>query len=92
MRALMTDGHPVVAMVRARSRRPVRRNRNAGPSRTRKVPAPLPDAAEPLDERKSPNLAALRAGDRQQHLRQARRAGLSRKQASRHADEHLREA
>lgn len=78
-------------MVRARANRPVRRNKNAGPSRSRRAPAPLPDAARPLDEEQYPNLAALRAGDRQQHLRQARRAGLTRAQASRHADEHLRE-
>lgn len=75
-------------MVRTRSK-PVRRNPHAGPQRGKRPAPPLPDAARPLDEEKYPNLAALRRGDRAQHVAQARRAGLTRKQASRHADAHM---
>lgn len=92
MRAFMTARDPVVGMVRTRSTRPRRRNRNAGPSRSRKAQPPLPDAVEVLDERKYPNLAAQREMDRQLHVRQARKMGLTRKQASQHADEHVGEA
>lgn len=79
-------------MVQPKSRRPTRRNRNAGPDRGdkgRKAEGPLPDAAEPLDPVQYPNLAAQREMDRQQHVRLAREAGLTRKQASRHADDDL---
>ena len=77
-------------MVRARSRRPVRRNRNAGPARTRKAAPPLPDVVQPLDEERYPNIAAQRANERAQIIRRARAAGMDRAQASRHADEHAR--
>ena len=76
-------------MVRPRRNRPVRRNLHAGPSRSRRPAPPLPDATQPLDEDRFPNLAALRRGERQQMVRAARRAGLTRTQASQHADEHL---
>lgn len=81
-------------MVQARNSRPKRRNRNAGPARTHaaRAPPPLPDAAEPLDPVQYPNLAAQREQDRLQHVRLARQAGLTRKQASEHADEHLGES
>jgi hypothetical protein len=54
--------------------------------------AALPETEDDLDPIQYPNLAALRDNDRQEHLRLARKAGLTRKQASRHADEHLGEA
>ena len=76
-------------MVRPRRSRPVRRNPHAGPSRSRRPAPPKPDAVQPLDEGRFPNLAALRRGERAQLLQAGRRAGLTRKQASRHADEHL---
>ena len=76
-------------MVRPRRSRPRRRNRNAGPARGRRPQPPLPDAAQPLDEERFPNLAAMRRGERQQLVRAARRAGPTRKQAAAHADEHL---
>lgn len=92
MRALMTHGAPLVGMVRSRSTRPRRRNRNAGPERRRDEPATAaPEAPGAIDERKHPNLAAQREMDRLLHVRQARQLGLTRKQASRHADEHLRD-
>jgi hypothetical protein len=75
-------------MVRARTTRPVRRNRNAGPARSRKVSPPLPDIVQPLDEERYPNIAAHRANERAQIVRRARAAGMDRAQASRHADEH----
>ena len=72
-------------MVRARANRPVRRNKNAGPSRTRKAVPPLPDVVQPLDEEKYPNLAAHREMERQERVRRGREMGLTRKQASEHA-------
>lgn len=76
-------------MVRARSNRPVRRNKNAGPSPTRKAAAPLPDAVQPLDEERYPNIAAELENERQKAIRAARAGGMDRKQASRHAEEHM---
>ena len=72
-------------MVRARSNRPTRRNKNAGPSRSRKAPDPLPDVVPPLDETKYPNLAAQREMDHQERVRRGREMGLTRAQASQHA-------
>jgi hypothetical protein len=89
MDTLMPTARASTGMVRARASRPVRRNKTAGPSRTRKAPEPLPDAVEPLDEARFPNLAAHLRGERQEHVRRARAAGLTRKQASEHADEHV---
>ena len=85
----MACADPTPSMVRSRARRPVRRSRNAGPIRRSRSSAPPPDVTQPLDEDKYPNLAAMRDGDRLQHIHQARRAGLTRKQASKHADEDL---
>jgi hypothetical protein len=76
-------------MVRARASRPVRRNKNAGPSRSRRVSPPLPNTVQPLDEERYPNIAAELANERQLTMRRARAAGMDRKQAARHADEHL---
>jgi hypothetical protein len=76
-------------MVRARTNRPVRSNKHAGPARSRKAAPPLPDAVQPLDAERFPTLAAELENERQQHVRQARAAGLDRRQASRHADEHM---
>lgn len=42
-------------------------------------------------ERKFPNLAAERAADREEHVRRAMEAGMTRKQAERHADEEIAE-
>ena len=77
-------------MVRARANRPVRRNKNAGPSRSRKAAPPLPDAVQPFDEERYPNMAAHMANERALIIRRARAGGMDRKQASKHADEHAR--
>lgn len=47
------------------------------------------DDLQGIDEERFPNLAALRRGQREQHLQSARAAGLDRKAARKHADEHL---
>ena len=44
-----------------------------------------------IDRKKFPNLAAERDWDREQHIKQAMRAGMTRKQAEKHADAELRE-
>ncbi|HUR25799.1 MAG TPA: hypothetical protein VM327_07290 [Candidatus Thermoplasmatota archaeon] len=44
-----------------------------------------------IDRAKFPNLAAERDWDRDQHIKQAMKAGMTRKQAERHADDELRE-
>jgi hypothetical protein len=44
-----------------------------------------------IDPVKYPNLHAQREMDRQEHVKRAREMGLDRKQASRHADEHMEE-
>lgn len=43
-----------------------------------------------IDQKKFPNLAAEQDWDREQHIKQAIQAGMSRKQAERHADDELR--
>lgn len=42
-------------------------------------------------EKRFPNLAAERAADREEHVRRAMEAGMTRKQAERHADEEIAE-
>ncbi len=81
-------------MVRPHSSRPSRRNRHAGAQRQ---PPPEPEdagakapPAGPVDPIRFPNLAAQLEMERQQLMREARAQGLTREQASRHADEHLR--
>lgn len=58
------------------------------------VPPPPEAVDEELDETldpiRYPNLAAAKEQDRLEHVRKAREAGLTRKQASDHADEHMR--
>ena len=49
------------------------------------------EAAEAIDRKKFPNLAAEEEWDREQHIKQAMQAGMTRKQAERHADDELRE-
>lgn len=44
----------------------------------------------PKSDPEFPNLTAMRAFDRQQHVQRSMEAGLSREEAERHADEHLR--
>ena len=44
-----------------------------------------------IDPKKFPNLAAERDWDREQHIKQAMQAGMTRKQAEKHADAELRE-
>lgn len=48
--------------------------------------APRPVSAE---DRKYPNLAAAKAWDKEQHVKKGIEAGLTRKQATRHADEEI---
>lgn len=73
-------------MVRAKARRPRRRNPGAGPSRGRVAHTdPTAGTTRSFEER-YPNLAARRRGDRLEHVRRARAMGATRKQASRHAD------
>lgn len=45
----------------------------------------MPDTSEPT----FPELTKLRAYDREQHIKRAMEAGLSREEAERHADEDL---
>lgn len=59
------------------------------------TPKPTPksrtaDSAD-IDPKKFPNLAAERDWDREQHIKQAMQAGMTRKQAEKHADDELRE-
>ena len=44
-----------------------------------------------IDGKKFPNLAAERYWDREQHIKQAMQAGMTRKQAEKHADDELRD-
>lgn len=45
----------------------------------------------PTTEPEFPNLTAMAAFDRQQHIQRSIEAGLTREQAEKHADEHLHE-
>ncbi|HVM45749.1 MAG TPA: hypothetical protein VM582_07410 [Candidatus Thermoplasmatota archaeon] len=44
----------------------------------------------PMSEPDFPNITAMRDFDRQQHIQRAIEAGLSREEAERHAEEHMR--
>lgn len=46
-------------------------------------------AHKPSEDREFPNLAAMKAFDRQQHIQKAIEAGLTREEAERHADEEM---
>jgi hypothetical protein len=58
------------------------------PSESRKARLRLP-RLPPIDAEKYPNLANLHALDRALHIHRAMEMGLSRKEAIRHAEEHL---
>lgn len=45
----------------------------------------------PTSEPEFPNLTAMQAFDRQQHIQKGIEAGLTREQAEKHADEHAEE-
>lgn len=45
----------------------------------------------PMAEPEFPQLTAIHAFDRQQHIQRSMDAGMTREQAERHADEHLDE-
>lgn len=61
--------------------------RKPSPRSASKAPA-APDGDE-IDSAKFPNLAAERDWDRAQHIKQAIAAGMTKKQAERHADAEL---
>lgn len=63
--------------------KPARNPTDAKPSRTLD--------ADGLDPKKFPNLAAERDWDREQHIKQAMQAGMTRRQAEKHADDELRD-
>jgi hypothetical protein len=83
-------------MVKARSERPRLRPKGSPPKRTsrparrRRLGTAKP-ARDADFEKKYPNMAARREWDRQQHVRRARKMGATKKQATRHADEEIRE-
>jgi hypothetical protein len=53
------------------------------------APKPLAKSHDPIDEAKYPNLAAERAFDRAEHIKRAMAAGMTRREAERHADEDM---
>jgi len=69
-----------------------------GPAAERLTPAavfapPMPTkrAGRKDDDERYPNMAAERAADREEHIKRAMEAGMSRQQAERHADEEMAE-
>lgn len=63
---------------------------NMTPKPTPKPKSRPTDSAD-IDPKKFPNLAAEHDWDREQHIKQAMQAGMTRKQAEKHADDELRD-
>lgn len=63
---------------------------NMTPKPNSKPKSRTADSAD-IDSKKFPNLAAESDWDREQHIKQAMQAGMTRKQAEKHADDELRD-
>ena len=76
-------------MVRSKANRPHRRPKGAGPERAGQAGQDDETAVPILAVDRYPNMTAQREMDRQEHVKRARGMGLTRKQASKHADEEV---